>query len=92
MSLDRAARFTRMRFTDNAALFRALTRACACLPAVRAHAGDALVAAIREGRVRLQWPDARRLDMANGIIAIGKRCMSARPEDRPGFVEVIEVS
>eukprot|EP00198_Chlamydomonas_reinhardtii_P001073 XP_001690408.1 serine/threonine protein kinase 21 [Chlamydomonas reinhardtii] len=59
---------------------------------VQAENGDALVAAIREGRVRLQWPDARRLDMANGIIAIGKRCMSARPEDRPGFVEVIELS
>ncbi|KAG2432971.1 hypothetical protein HXX76_008699 [Chlamydomonas incerta] len=50
---------------------------------------EVLVAAIRAGRVRLVWPD-ERLEMAEGIIAIGKRCMSAEPEDRPGFREIIE--
>ncbi|KAG2423340.1 hypothetical protein HXX76_015388 [Chlamydomonas incerta] len=50
----------------------------------------ALMAAIREGRVRLVWPNERRTEMAEGIIAIGKRCMSPQPEDRPGFREIIE--
>ena len=29
--------------------------------------------------------------MSDGIIALGRRCMSPRPEDRPDFKEVVEV-
>ncbi|KAG2448755.1 hypothetical protein HYH02_006109 [Chlamydomonas schloesseri] len=55
---------------------------------VQAVDAEALIAAIREGRVRLVWPV--RAEMGEGIIAIGRRCMSPNPEDRPGFREIIE--
>ncbi|PNW69801.1 hypothetical protein CHLRE_19g750647v5 [Chlamydomonas reinhardtii] len=48
-----------------------------------------LVAELAAGRApALVWPDGA--EMSDGIIALGRRCMSPRPEDRPDFKEVVE--
>ncbi|KAG2423341.1 hypothetical protein HXX76_015389 [Chlamydomonas incerta] len=48
-----------------------------------------LVADLAAGRApALVWPDGA--EMADGIIALGRRCMSQRPEDRPDFKEVVQ--
>ncbi|KAG2428390.1 hypothetical protein HYH02_014406 [Chlamydomonas schloesseri] len=48
-----------------------------------------LVADLAAGRAPgLVWPDGA--EMADGIIALGRRCISHRPEDRPDFREVVQ--
>ena len=49
-----------------------------------------VVAELAAGRApALVWPDGA--EMTDGIIALGRRCMSPRPEDRPDLKEVLEV-
>ncbi|KAG2424737.1 hypothetical protein HXX76_014312 [Chlamydomonas incerta] len=62
---------------------------CGRTPYSDAHGVRDLVADLAAGRApALVWPDGA--EMADGIIALGRRCMSQSPADRPDFKEVVE--
>ncbi|KAG2452930.1 hypothetical protein HYH02_002269 [Chlamydomonas schloesseri] len=52
--------------------------------------GPGVLEAIREGRVQLVWPQPGAMEMADDIVAVGRRCLSLDPAQRPPLTEIIE--
>ncbi|KAG2499601.1 hypothetical protein HYH03_002542 [Edaphochlamys debaryana] len=49
----------------------------------------AVVQGVRTGSLSLEWPSGMD-PMAEAIIALGRRCLARRPEDRPSFRAILE--